>query len=271
MKDLNDKVVLITGAARGMGRLHAINFGKEGARLVVTDIDEKLLKETADELKAKGYRVDYYKHDVSSRDDCFRLAEKVKDDAGTVDVLVNNAGITRSAGVLDYSEEEYRRITDVDYLGIVWMMQAFVPGMVEQSSGHVVNICSIAGKFGVPMLSPYCGAKAASVVVTDSIRLELKNSGVNFTMVDPYFAKTGMFDGARTIPIMGWQSAEKISAKLVDAVKKNRGEVCVPPFRVRLFAVSRALGFIKFFDLIFRVLGAHHSVAKWKEDKSRPF
>lgn len=271
MENLRDKVVLITGAARGMGRLHAFNFGKEGAKLVLTDIHEELLKETVGELIAEGCQVKYYKHDVSSRDDCFDLEKKVAKDVGQVDVLINNAGVTRSAPVLDYTEEEFRRITDVDYLGIVWMMQAFVPGMVKQKSGHVVNICSIAGKFGVPHLSPYCGAKAASIVVTDSIRLELKKSGVNFSIVDPYFVKTGMFDGAQTIPIMGWQSAEKISMRVLEAVKKNRGEICMPPFRVRLFAVARAFGFTKFFDLVFRGMGAHRSVSKWKEDKSRPF
>lgn len=271
MKDLRNKVVLITGAARGMGRLDAINFGNAGARLVITDLDERLLEETSSELRSMGHEVHCFKHDVSSRRDCFELAGKVRDQIGPVDVLVNNAGITRSRKLLDYSEEEYRRITDVNYHGMVWMMQAFVPGMAERRSGHVVNMCSVAGKAGVPFLSPYCGSKAATIVATDAIRNELKGSGVIFTIINPYFVRTGMFEGARMLLGLAWQKPEEISMAVVDAVKKNKGEVCKPPFILRIAAIGRALSFTKLFDLAFGLMGGRRMCKKMQEDNSRSF
>lgn len=271
MKDLRNNVVLITGAARGMGRLDAINFGNEGARLVITDLDEKLLGETAEELRSMGYEVHYFRHDISSRSDCFDLAEKVINQVGPVDVLINNAGITRSRGLLDYSEEEYRRITDVNYHGAVWMMQAFIPGMVERRSGHVVNMCSVAGKAGVPFLSPYCGSKAAAIVATDAVRNELKGTGVNFTIISPYFVKTGMFDGAKMLLGLTWQKPEKISLAVLDAVRKNKSEVCMPPFLSRVGAMGRALSLARLFDLAFGLLGGHRICKMMQEDSSRSF
>lgn len=271
MQDLKNKVVLITGGARGMGRLDALNFAAEGARVVITDVDEKALSETVNELKEKGHEIHAYNHDVSDRADCFAVAVKVKKEVGPIDVLINNAGITRSKKLLDFSEVEFCRINDVNYLGTVWMMQAIVPDMVKRGSGHVVNMCSVAGKMGVPFLAPYCGSKAASIVVTDCIRNETRGSGVNFTIVDPYFVSTGMFAGAKNILVAAWQKPENISAAVIDAVKNNRGEICRPRLVIRVASVVRALSFPKLSDFGFRLLGGHRVAVTCKDDKSRAF
>ena len=271
MKDLKGKVVLITGAARGMGKLHAHAFAREGSRVVLTDIDEAELAKTASEIQEMGYDVYSYIHDISSREGCFKLAEKVEDEVGSVDVLINNAAVATNETVLDTSESAYRRITEVNYLGQVWMLQAFVPQMVKRGSGHVVNICSMAGKVAVPNLGPYCATKFALIGITDSLRQELKGSGVDCTIVNPGYIATGMFEGTTVPFITRWQDPQKVADALLEGVKKKKAEVFVPRFIAWLSAFSRGLGMPKLVDLVFAILGANRSFSTMKKDRGRPF
>jgi NAD(P)-dependent dehydrogenase (short-subunit alcohol dehydrogenase family) len=271
MKDLSGKVVLITGAARGMGKLTAQNFGREGSRVVITDLDEAELNKTVEELQGQGFEIRGYKQDVSDREGCFDLAERVAKDVGEVDVLVNNAAISTNTSVLETSEKEYKRITDVNYLGQVWMMQAFVPRMLKRGTGHVVNMCSIAGKVAAPDLAPYCATKFALIGITDGIRQELKGSGVDFTIINPAYIATGMFEGAKVPFITRWQEPQKVSDALVDAVKKNKGERYVPRFIGWLSGFSRGLGLPKFVDAAFGIIGANRSFSTMQKERGRPF
>lgn len=271
MEDLRQKIVLVTGAARGMGRLHAANFAREGSVVVMTDVDEAELSKAADELRSGSYEVHSYPLDVSDRAACFALAEKVKADVGVVDVLVNNAAVTECVPMLDLSEQSLRRMTDVNYLGQVWMMQAFLPGMVARGSGHVVNICSVAGKTGTTMLSGYCATKFALIGITDSVRLELHGSGVDFTIVNPGFVSTGMFGGARVPFVTRWQKPGKVSREVVEAVKKNRAEICVPRFSVRQVAFLRGLCAPRLVGFVFRLFRLDRSMDNWQKDACRPF
>jgi short-subunit dehydrogenase len=271
MMDLKDKVVLITGAARGMGRLHAYAFAREGSRVVLTDIDEAELRKTAAEMQEAGYDVSSYIVDISSREACFSLAEQVKDEVGPVDVLVNNAAVATNETVLDTPESAYRRITEVNYLGQVWMLQAFVPEMVGRGSGHVVNICSMAGKVAVPNLGPYCATKFALIGITDSLRQELKGSGVNCTIVNPGYIATGMFEGCRVPFVTRWQDPQKVTDALLRAVKKNRAEVFMPRSIGWLSGFSRGLGMPKYVDTVFSILGANRSFCSMEKDRGRPF
>lgn len=271
MKDLNGKVVLISGAARGMGKLHALSFAREGCRVILTDLDEAELRKAADEMKEAGYDVYVYTQDISSREACFKLAEKVADEVGSVDVLVNNAAIATNETVLETSESAYRRIVDVNYLGQIWMLQAFVPEMVRRGSGHVVNICSMAGKVAVPNLGPYCATKFAFVGITDSLRQELKGTGVRFTIVNPGYISTGMFEGSKPPFITRWQDPQRVTDALLDAVKKNKAEVFLPHFIGWLCGFSRGLGMPRFVDVVFRFLGANRSFASMYKERGRPF
>ncbi len=271
MRDLKGKIVLVTGAARGMGKLHAGNFAREGSIVVLSDVDEYALEKTAEELYAGGFRVHAYKLDVSDRDDCFEFAGKVKSEVGTVDVLINNAGVTECYAVLDLSEDSVRRMAEVNYMGYVWMMQAFVPEMVKRGSGHVVNVCSVAGKVGTARMGGYCATKFADIGITDAIRMELRGSGVSFTIVNPGYVATGMFEGARVPFITNWQDPQKVADAVVEAVRKNKAEICVPRANVLLVAFMRGLCMPKVIDFMFHVLGADRSMDKWCKDKERPF
>jgi len=271
MTTLPGKVVLITGAARGMGKLHAINFAREGSRVIITDVDEEELRKAAGEIGSPGFEVHAYPLDVSDRDACFALAGRVASEVGPVDILVNNAGVVECGDVLGATEHSVRRMVDVNYLGQVWMMQAVVPEMVRRGGGHVVNVCSSAGKIGVVRLGAYCATKFAAIGITDSLRPELLESGVRFTIVNPGFVKTGMFAGAKVPPVARWQEPRKISDALIFAVKRDRAEICVPRLSIRLAALLRALCIPRFTDWLNKLLRANRSFYTWKKDPERPF
>ena len=271
MKDLKDKVVVITGAARGMGRLYALNFAREGSRVVATDVDEKELGVTVKEMEGMGFSVSSYVLDVSERESCFSLVEKVESEVGPIDILINNAGVVECDDVLNHSEYSIRRMTDVNYLGQVWMMQAAVPGMASRGSGHVVNMCSVTGKASAAKGAFYSATKHALIAVTDAIRQELRKSGVRFTIVNPGYVSTGMFEGARVPFVTRWQDPHKIVDVAIEAVKKDRAEVCIPRLNVRLAALSRAMCWPKFTDFYFHILKVDKSGETWCKDPTRPF
>lgn len=271
MEDLSGKVVLVTGAARGMGRLQATNFAREGCRVLITDVDSGELEKTAGEIKNQGLETRPYQLDVSKREDCLALGDTITSEVGPVDILVNNAGVVVCAEVLQTSEADARRMMDVNYFGQLWMMQAFVPEMVARGRGHVVNMCSSAGKMGVARLGAYCATKFAAIGLSDSIRPELRKTGVRFTIVNPGFVNTGMFAGAKVPPITRWQDPQKVADAVVRAVKKRHAEICVPRFAVRLVAVVRGLCVPRLSDPINRFLRGHRSFENWRRDPSRPF
>jgi NAD(P)-dependent dehydrogenase (short-subunit alcohol dehydrogenase family) len=271
MKDLKGKVVLITGAARGMGKQHALAFAREGCRVVLADVDEAELVKTSALLQRDGYDVHSHTHDISNREACFKLAGQISDEIGPVDVLVNNAAVATNGMVLDTSESAYRRITDVNYLGHVWMIQAFVPEMVKRGSGHVVNICSLGGKVAAPNLGPYCATKFALIGITDSLRQELKGSGVLCTIVNPGYVATGMFEGSKAPRLIRWLDPQKVTEALLEGVKKEKAEVCVPRFIGWLTGYYRGLGMPRFVDAIFSFSGADRSFGSMEKDRGRPF
>ncbi len=271
MKDLNGKTVLITGAARGMGKTHALTFAREGARVILTDVDPDELARAEEELRAAGHQVHAYPVDISSRQDCFELAARVEREVGPVDVLINNAAIAFSETVLNSAENTVRRITDVNYLGLFWMLQAFVPSMAARRTGHVVNISSMAGKITTPYLGAYCATKFAVVGLTDTIRQELSGSGVGFTIVCPGYVSTGMFEGAK--PPLGskWVEPQKIADTVLRAVKKGRREVFMPRGQGWLSGFVRGMGMPRVSDAMVVIAGGKRSFKDLRKDRGRPF
>ncbi len=271
MKDLKGKVVLVTGAGRGMGELHARTFAKEGARIVLTDVDESAVQAAAQRINDEGGEAHAYLADISDRSSCFTLEKSVTSEIGPVDVLINNAGIVESKLVLEMSEAAFRRITDVNYLGQVWMMQAFLPGMIARKSGHVVNVCSYAGKIGSAYLAAYCATKWALIGFTDSLRQELHGTGVTLTIVNPGYIKTGMFEGSKVPVLTRWQDPQTVADALLNGVKKNRYEVFWPRWLGHLIALGRGLAIPKLTDPLFYLLRVNKSFSKWQRVDNRPF
>lgn len=271
MKDLVGRVVLITGAARGMGRLDASAFAREGCRVVMTDVDERQLEDAAREITENGCEAHPFVLDVSDREACFELVERVESEIGPIDVLVNNAGILECDGFLGLSEYNWRRTLEVNLLGQVWMMQAVLPGMLARRRGHIVNMASQAGVIGGAKMSSYSASKHAVIGVTDSVRLEQRGSGVRFTSILPGFVDTGMVDGTDPPFISPWVEPAKVSAAIVNAVRKGHEEVYRPSFPVRLSAFLRGLGSPKLLDAVYRMVGGHKVFDTWRKDPARPF
>jgi short-subunit dehydrogenase len=134
----------------------------------------------------------------------------------------------------------------------------------------VVNICSILGKLSVPRQGAYTATKHAMVAITDTIRQELHKSGVEFTIVNPGYIDTGMFEGAKVPLITHWQDPQKVADAVVDAVKKNKAEIFVPRLMLLISILTRAIH-TKLIDLNFRIFGADKTFDTMKKDRGRPF
>lgn len=203
MKSVEGKIVLITGAAMGMGRLYAQRAALEGAKAVVLwDIDADALAATTAELATPGVRVVPYLVDISSLASISDAAGRVRAEVGHPEVLVNNAGIVRSGYFWDHHSERDTELTmRVNAIAPMQIAAEFLPGMIEGAGPHrILNVASAAGTVSNPKMSVYAASKWAVIGWSDSLRLELVRAGhahVGVTTLAPSYISTGMFDGAR--------------------------------------------------------------------------
>ncbi len=205
MESVRGSNVLVTGAAMGLGRLFAANAVREGAAAVVLwDADEVALRETAARLEAAGGAVHYAVVDVASRSRVSEAAEQVRAEAGTVNVLFNNAGIVRGNSYFwENDPRDFTRTMEVNSIGPMLVAREFLPSMICSGKPcRLVNIASSAGLNAVPRMAAYAASKWAAIGFSDSVRLELEQAGhdhVKVTTVCPTYIDTGMFAGAKGI------------------------------------------------------------------------
>jgi short-subunit dehydrogenase len=226
-KDLKGKLVLITGGARGIGRATAVELLRAGARVVIADIDFAAAETTARELTAAG-DVRPYRLDVTKRADWDALIDKVEREIGSIEVLINNAGIMSLGKFLELDEANDRRQLDINVMGVLHGMRAVIPRMQARGRGHVVNVASLAGRVGIPHATTYTASKFAVIGATESVRNELRGSGIDFTYVMPYLVNTDLASGTRGLKWPPVVEPDEVARALVDAVRKNKLEVYVP-------------------------------------------
>ena len=209
MKSVKGKSVLITGGAMGMGRLFAERAVAEGASAVVLwDVDEDALNRTLDDLSDGPAPVSGYVVDLADPDAISATAAAVREDVGTIEILLNNAGIVR--GNAYFWETDPRRDTratiDVNTLAPMYVAHEFLPDMVSApGQTRLLNLASAAGFTPNPRMAVYAASKWAVIGWSDSVRLELKQAGVEHvkvTTVCPYYVRTGMFEGAKSAPLL---------------------------------------------------------------------
>jgi 3alpha(or 20beta)-hydroxysteroid dehydrogenase len=196
MARLAGKVAIITGAAQGMGEAHARLFVTEGARVVLTDLNEEGGRVLAEEL---GDNALFVRHDVASAADWAAVVTKAEDQFDPVTVLVNNAGIIGPVkGLLDFGEDEFLQVCAVNQLGVFLGMKAVVPGMIAAGGGSIVNISSIAGMLGMKASSnaAYCASKWAVRGMSKLIATQLGHSGIRVNSVHPGYILTPMMVAA---------------------------------------------------------------------------
>lgn len=188
----------VTGGASGLGRALCLALADKGARLWIGDIDLEGAEETCrlalDRGAAEAHTLAC---DVSLKSDLERVAARIEDAAGGLDLLVNNAGFAVVGDFLSIPMEDWSRITGVNLNGVLHGCQAFLPMMVRQGSGRVLNIASAAGFMNPPKMSPYNVTKAAVISLSESLRSEYQERGISFTVACPTFFPTAIVKNAR--------------------------------------------------------------------------
>ncbi|MFQ6229929.1 SDR family NAD(P)-dependent oxidoreductase [Nocardia sp. NPDC002869] len=260
------KKVLITGAAMGLGKLFAARAVREGAAAVVLwDINDTALRETAAELTAAGGTVHTYPVDVSDSDAVATAAAAARADAGDIDVLVNNAGIVR--GNTYFWETKDRNDIDktmaINSLAPMYVTLEFLPAMVAGTTeARVLTIASSAGLVHNPRMSVYAASKWAALGWSDSVRIELEQAGhdhVKVTTVCPTYIDTGMFEGATGFWLTPILDRHKVVDKSWTEMKKGTPLVILP-WTSRLNKALSGVLPLKLRDLFLNTVGVYHSM-----------
>jgi 3-oxoacyl-[acyl-carrier protein] reductase len=189
---LREKVAIITGAGRGLGRAAALLFAREGARVAFADFDAAIGEQTAADVRANGGDAFFVRVDVSSLFDATMLATQVKERWGRIDILVNNAGVTADSTLLKMTEEQFDRVVSVNLKGVFNCTKAVAPVMVEQGSGRVINTSSVVGLYGNFGQTNYAATKAGVIAMTKTWAKELGRKGITVNAVAPGFIATDM-------------------------------------------------------------------------------
>lgn len=188
-------MAIITGAANGIGLQAARTFAGEGAKVVIADFDEEKGKEREAELKQEGIDCRFIQVDVADRTSVDSMAEKVLAIYGKIDILINNAGITRDGMLSKMTPEQFRKVIDVNLTGVFHCTQAVLPSMTAQGKGKIVNTSSVSGTYGNIGQTNYAAAKAGIIGMTKTWAKELARKGINVNAVAPGFTETGMVAG----------------------------------------------------------------------------
>ncbi len=265
MKQFEGRVAAITGAASGMGRELAVELAKAGAHLSVSDVNEVGLAETVALAKAANgaVTISHAKVDTSSRDEVYAWAARTRADHGKVNLIFNNAGVALSSALAEVKPEDFQWIMGINFWGVVWGSQAFLPHLRESGEGHIVNTSSLFGLLSVPFNGPYNASKFAVRGYTEALRmeLELEGSAVSATCVHPGGIRTNIAKAARVDPstaratgvdaevakrrfdkMLDRTTANSAARQILAAVQKNQRRVLVGSDARLLDKVVRVFG-----------------------------
>lgn len=244
--DLSGKRCLITGAASGIGRATALACARRGADLFLTDRNGAGLEDVVAEIREAGGTVSHLgTADVSDHDAVVALAEEVHALAPSMDVVMNIAGISTWGKIEQLEHDHWRRTIEINLMGPISVLECFVPPMIEAGrGGHVVNVSSVAGLFGLPWHAPYSASKFGLRGVSEVLRFDLRKHGIGVSLVCPGAVKTPLVG---TVEIVGVDresprirklialferravSPESVAERIVEAVEKNRYLVFTSP------------------------------------------
>lgn len=212
--EFKGKIVLITGGSRGLGLVMARQLAEEGARLVLCARNGKELENARKELTEKGADVLVQQCDVTIEEEVNSMVSLVQREFGTIDVLINNAGIIHGGPVTEMTTKEFKEAIDIYYWAPIYTTLAVLPGMRAKGEGRILNIASIGGKISVPHLVPYCASKFALVGLSEGLRAELKKYNITVTTANPGLMQTG---SPRQALVKGHHKEEYTLFKLIDS------------------------------------------------------
>jgi NAD(P)-dependent dehydrogenase (short-subunit alcohol dehydrogenase family) len=230
---LGGKVVAITGGARGIGKATATALVRKGCRVAIGDLDLALAEETAAGLGGSTIALPL---DVTDRASFVAFLDAAERELGSLDVLVNNAGIMPVTPLVDESDDSIRRQLEINVYGVIVGTQLAIERLRPRGGGHIVNIASQAGKGGFPGIATYSGTKHAVVGISEAVRAELRGSGVEVACVMPTVVNTELTQGVGQHWIKPVE-AEDVASEIVDALEAPRFDVWVPRANGVLFKV----------------------------------
>lgn len=239
IKTVKDKKCLITGAASGIGRATAIATAAKGGQLFLTDVNAASLETVAQEIRASGGTVSYVKAlDISDHDAVVAMADEIHAAHGSMDVVMNVAGVSTWGTIDKLQHSDWQQMIDVNLVGPISVLEAFVPPMIEAGrGGHVVNVSSAAGLFGLPWHAAYSASKFGLRGVSEVLRFDLRRHGIGVSLVCPGGVRTPLVE---TVNIVGVDpesprirklkarfekravSPETVAEKIVEGIEKNR-------------------------------------------------
>ena len=225
------KVVVITGASSGIGKEVAKEFAKLNAFLALVSRDKNKLEETAKELSKYKTEILICPCDVSQKDQVSKMSKNILDKFGNIDVLVNNAGFGIYGSIVETKIEEIESQMATNYFGMIYCTKAFLPKMLENKCGHIVNVASVAASFGIPAMASYCASKFAMLGFSESLYHELRGTGVGITVVSPIMVRTSFFDHNSFGKMPRYStalSANTVAKAVVRASSSPRLEIVVP-------------------------------------------
>ena len=263
MKSFKDKVAAITGAASGMGRTLALELARRGCNLALSDVNETELVKTAEMAGKFGVRVTVQKLDVAKREAVYDWAEQVVRDHGKVNLIFNNAGVALTTTLEHVKISDFEWIMGINFWGVVYGTQAFLPHLKASGDGHIINTSSLFGLMAVPTQGTYNATKFAVRGYTEALRMELEMAGdkVSATCVHPGGIATNIAMAGKVDPIMekltgtteeqqkrrankliNVTTAESAALQILSAVEKNERRVLVGNDAKMLDKVVRICG-----------------------------
>ncbi len=210
--DFKGKVAIVTGGGRGIGREISILLASLGAHVIVADIAEGDSPTTMEEIQNKGHSAQFFKMDVSKYEEVSSIVKDVIKQCGTVDILINNAGITRDNLMMRLKEEDWDQVLDVNLKGAFNMSKAILPSMLKARKGRIINISSVIGMMGNPGQTNYAASKAGLIGLTKAIAREVASRGITVNAVAPGYIDTEM---TKAIP-------EEVKKKLIELIPAGR-------------------------------------------------
>ncbi len=274
MERFKTKTVAITGAGSGFGRGLALEFARLGWRVAVSDINLKRAEETRQLMPGNSQAL-LVRCDVTKPEEVQALADAVLSRWGSVDIIINNAGVPVLGVMETVSLEDWRFEIDIMLMSVIYGCRTFIPVFKKQGWGHIVNVASSAGIVSLAEMAPYNVTKAGVISLSETLRTELKGSRIGVTVVCPTFFKTNLMDQARVTDEhqnrmaasffnkLSFGTVESVTRATLKAVKRNRLYVVPQPDAKIYWAAKRMMpqafntsnGFIYSRGILDRILG----------------
>ncbi|HEX3152861.1 MAG TPA: SDR family NAD(P)-dependent oxidoreductase [Gemmataceae bacterium] len=264
--EFTGKRVLITGAGHGLGRTLALEFAHAGADVIVTDVDVARVDAVVAELVALGRRASGYQLNVTNAEQVLSVRDQVHAAGGSIDVLVNNAGIVSGGQFLGVPLDRHLSTVAVNLSGLLTVTHVFLPGLIGRPEARLVNIASASAVLALPLATTYAATKWAVLGFSDSLREELRLAGhrhVRISTICPSYMATGLFDGARAPLFTRLLTPERVARVVLHATTRGREFVMLPWTARLLYATAGSLPRGLFVRLC-RLLGVSQSMSQWR-------